>query len=140
MLSLLPLKIGTTVPLPFFICPVQAGFPSPADDWLETPLDINELLITRPAATYLLRVAGDSMTPTLEDGDLLVVDRSVNPRSGQIVVAAVAGDLTVKRLGRGRLEADNPSHPPIILQEDEELVIWGVVCHVIRSFSTARGR
>lgn len=137
---LVSLRAGISLPLPYFSCPVPAGFPSPADDWLECPLDINELLISRPAATYLLRVAGDSMTPTLEDGDLLVVDRSVNPRPGQIVVAAVAGDLTVKRLGRGRLEADNPAHPPIILQEDEELVIWGVVCHVIRSFSSARGR
>jgi len=119
--------------LPVFVCPVTAGFPSPADDWLEDPLDFNELLIRRPAATFVLTVSGDSMSPTIADGDKLVVDRSLVARAGDIVVAAVAGDLTVKRLGDRCLIPDNSAYRPIDIGDDEELVIWGVVKHIIRS-------
>lgn len=119
--------------LPIFYCHVPAGFPSPADDWTEDPLDFNELLVSRPAATFVLTVAGDSMMPTIKNGDKLIVDRSLTPRKGQIVVAAVGGDLTVKRLWERSLLADNSDYQPILLGDDEELVIWGVVKHIIRS-------
>ena len=118
---------------------VAAGFPSPADDHLEGPLDLNEHLVPHPAATFVVRVAGDSMTGAgIRDGDLLVVDRAREAKSGAIVVAVVDGELTVKRLRLGkngiRLEPENPAYKPIVVRENAELVIWGVVAHAIRSY------
>ncbi|MBT7942156.1 MAG: translesion error-prone DNA polymerase V autoproteolytic subunit, partial [Alphaproteobacteria bacterium] len=89
--------------LPFFATAVQAGFPSPADDYMEGALDLNEHLIRRPAATFFLRVLGDSMTGAgIHSGDLLIVDRSIHPIDGHIVIAVIDGELTVKRLSRRR--------------------------------------
>lgn len=118
---------------------IAAGFPSPADDHLESPLDLNEHLVTHPAATFVVKVQGDSMLGAgIRDGDLLVVDRSLEARNGSIVVAVIDGELTVKRLrtgrGRIRLEAENPAYPPLVLREGSDLVIWGVVAHAIRSY------
>lgn len=130
-----------TPPLPLrrFTSRVAAGFPSPADDHLETPLDLNAHLVAHPAATFVVRVQGDSMAGAgIRDGDLLVVDRAREVRSGAIVVAVVDGELTVKRLRLGRdgvrLEAENPAYRPILVRESAELVIWGVVAHAIRSY------
>jgi DNA polymerase V len=124
---------------------VAAGFPSPADDYVEGPLDLNELLIRRPETTFFLRVRGDSMEGAgIHSGDLLVVDWSVEPRCGDVVIAAVSGSLTVKRLAReeGRLVLlpDSPGpggsgYEPIEVAGSEELVIWGVVQHVIHEVS-----
>ena len=134
---------GAAVPpplaLPFFATAVQAGFPSPADDYLEGALDLNEHLIRRPAATFFLRVLGDSMTGAgIHSGDLLIVDRSVHPADGRIVIAVVDGELTVKRLsrrrGRVRLMPENPRYRPIEIRDGQDLQIWGVVLHVIHSF------
>ena len=118
---------------------VAAGFPSPADDHLEGPIDLNAHLVAHPAATFVVRVAGDSMTGAgIRDGDLLVVDRSREAVSGSIVVAVVDGELTVKRLRVGkqgvRLEPENPAYQPIFVRESADLVIWGVVAHAIRSY------
>ena len=118
---------------------VAAGFPSPADDHLEGPIDLNAHLVTHPAATFVVRVEGDSMIGAgIRDGDLLVVDRSREAVSGAIVVAVVDGELTVKRLRVGRqgvrLEPENPAFKPIVVRENAELVIWGVVAHAIRSY------
>ena len=126
-------------PLRQYTCRVAAGFPSPADDHLEGPLDLNAHLVAHPAATFVVRVEGDSMTGAgIRDGDLLVVDRSREAKSGSIVVAVVDGALTVKRLRVGRqgvrLEPENPAYKPIVVREDAELVIWGVVAHAIRSY------
>lgn len=116
-------------------CRVAAGFPSPADDFTEGSLDLNSL-IEQPAATYFLRASGHSMIGAgIFDGDLLIVDRSITPRSGHIVIATVYGEFTVKRLIRGhggewRLEAENSGFPPMNLPEDSE--IWGVVKNSIR--------
>lgn len=126
-------------PLRLYTSRIAAGFPSPADDHLESPLDLNEHLVTHPAATFMVRVQGDSMLGAgIRDGDLLVVDRSREARNGSIVVAVIDGELTVKRLrtGRGniRLEAENPAYPPLVLREGSDLVIWGVVAHAIRSY------
>ena len=125
--------------LPFFLSRVPAGFPSPADDYLEGELDLNELLIQHPAATFFVRLAGDSMVNAgLFDGDILVVDRAVTASHGHIVVAVIEGDMTVKRLhsqsGRVELHPENSAYKPIVFGEGGELVIWGVVIGSVRQF------
>lgn len=115
---------------------VAAGFPSPADDYLEGSLDLNEYLIKHPAATFMVRAQGDSMKDAgIHNGDLLVVDRSLQASHNKIVIAALNGELTVKRLscceGRVRLMPANKSYAPIDITDEQELVIWGVVTHVI---------
>lgn len=123
-------------PLPLALCRVEAGFPSPADDYMERSLDLNEHVIKHPSATYFIRASGDSMTGAgIFDGDLLIVDRSLEPAHGRVAVVEVDGQLTVKRLfkskGRFRLQSENASHPPIELQEESDVVVWGVVTHVL---------
>jgi len=125
--------------LPFFLSRVPAGFPSPADDYLEGELDLNELLIQHPAATFFVRLAGDSMVNAgLFDGDILVVDRAVTASHGHIVVAVIEGEMTVKRLysqgGCVELRPENPAYTPIVFGEGCELVIWGVVIGSVRQF------
>lgn len=105
---------------------VVAGFPSPAEQYLEPPLDLNELLVKRPAATYFVRVQGDSMSGAgISDGDLLVVDRSLRPADGDVIIASVDGDFTVKSYRRDkdgiRLEPANPAYPVIRLRAGQEL-------------------
>ncbi|MEM9151528.1 MAG: translesion error-prone DNA polymerase V autoproteolytic subunit [Cyanobacteria bacterium P01_F01_bin.3] len=124
------------VALPLYDSAVSAGFPSPADDHLDRELDLNELLIEHPAATFFARAAGNSMEPAgIFDGDLLVVDRSLKPRDGRVVVAAVNGELTVKRVRhfglKTFLDADNKAYQPIEITEFCEVVYWGVVTNVI---------
>jgi DNA polymerase V len=145
---------------------VVAGFPSPAEQYLEPPLDLNELLIKRPAATYFVRVEGDSMIGAgIHDGDLLVVDRSLRPASGDVIIASVDGDFTVKTLrmgeegsgmgeegsgkgeggsGKGeggnekrviRLEPANPKYPTIVLKPGQELDYFGKVTACIHKLT-----
>lgn len=127
------------VALPLFPCGVSAGFPSPADDYIDRRLDLNELLIPHPAASFFVRVAGDSMTgAAINDGDLLIVDRSLEAVNGRIVIAVVDGELTVKRFRRRggvcRLEAENPAYPALEFGEGARCEIWGVVTAVIHRF------
>ena len=115
---------------------VTAGFPSPADDYVDVGIDLNDQLIRHPSSTFFLRVSGDSMTGAgIHDGDLLVVDRSLDPRPGRIVVAVLDGAFTLKRLMRGQrglqLEAANPAYPTLELQQCTDVQIWGVAIHVI---------
>lgn len=122
--------------LPFYQHAVAAGFPSPADDEMADKLDLNELLIKRPTATFFLRVAGSSMIKAgIHHNDILIVDRSIEPTSGKIVIAAVNGELTVKRLYQNgktlQLLPENDAFPPIDIIEGVELHIWGVVTNVI---------
>lgn len=122
--------------LPLYGCKVSAGFPSPADDYLEGTLDLNEYLVKHPAATFFVRVSGDSMLNAgIHPGDILVVDRSIEASSGRIVIAALDGELTVKRFDRRngitRLLAENPTYAPIEIKEGNELHVWGVVTNVI---------
>lgn len=122
------------------LCRVPAGFPSPADDFEEGPLDIAEYLVDSPETTYFVRVEGESMEGVgIHHGDLLVVDRAKEPAGGDVVVAALNGVLTVKRLeqkeGRLLLTAEHPSYEPIEVSPHEDLVIWGVVKHVIHEMS-----
>lgn len=121
---------------PLYGSRVQAGFPSPADDYIEAHLDLNEHLIKHPAATFFVKAEGHSMIGAhIQSGDLLIVDRSISPTHGKIVIAAIDGELTVKRLyhqsGQIQLHPENPDFPVIEISEHSDLVIWGVVTHVI---------
>ena len=132
----IPSEARTRLRIPLVAANVEAGFPSPADDHLERSLDLNEHLVQNPAATFFVRVKGESMRDAgISTGDILIVDRSVQPKDRQIVVAMLDGDFTVKRLrkrkGRVFLEAENNAYPPIEVGEDQELVIWGAVTFVI---------
>ena len=120
------------------ISKIAAGFPSPADDYVEKQIDLNAHLIQHKEATFILRVSGWSMRDVgIFDGDEIIVDRAITPSDGKIVVAAINGELTVKRLrivGQTvYLLAENPEFPAIPLQEGEELCIWGVVTRVLHS-------
>jgi DNA polymerase V len=118
--------------------PVTAGFPSPADDYVEGRLDLNAHLVKHPAATFFVRVAGDSMIGAgIHPGDILVVDRSLEAVDKRVVIAVVNGELTVKRLrmtqGRITLAAENPAYAPMEIRPDMEFEIWGVVTTVIHA-------
>jgi len=122
--------------LPLYGCCVAAGFPTPAEGDIEEYLDLNEFLIKRPSATFFVRASGMSMIGAgIYHNDILIVDKSIEPTSGKIVIAAVNGELTVKRLlkekGRLFLIAENEIYPPIEVSKEEELHIWGVVTNVI---------
>jgi len=123
--------------VPMAISSVAAGFPSPADDYLERPLDFNELLIQNPAATFAVRIAGESMTGAgLFPNDIAVVDRSLAPKNGSIVMALVDGEFTIKRYRvRGSkiwLQAENPKYEDILVTEGAGFEIWGVISHAVR--------
>ena len=124
------------VHLPLYSCSIPAGFPSPASDYVDQRLDLNDYLGIHPEATFFLRVQGDSMIGAgIYDKDLLVVDRSIQAQSGQVVIAIIDGEFTVKRLQRRGskvwLKAENPLYKNIELQSGQELQIWGVVSHVV---------
>ena len=136
--EIFPAASGPPLPRPLFLSGVSAGFPSPADDYLDRKLDLNEHLVKNPAATFFVRVAGDSMLGAgINDNDILVVDRSLEPCSGSIVIAVVNGELTVKRLIRNktscRLAAENTAYPDLDIDEETPLEIWGVATYAIHS-------
>jgi DNA polymerase V len=125
--------------VPMFSSRPQAGFPSPGDDQIERVLDINDLVVKHPASTFFVRVEGDSMEGAgIFSGDVLVVDRSLNPKEGSIVVAAVYGEMLVKRLrARGTtfdLISENPLYAPVCVSGNDDCVIWGVVVGSVRQF------
>ena len=118
---------------------VQAGFPSPADDYVERTLDLNDYLITHPASTFFVRVSGDSMTGAgIHEDDILVVDRSLEAKHNTIIIAILNGELTVKRLninnGVYTLMPENPLYPKTIITEEMDFSVWGVVTSVIHRF------
>lgn len=130
------LENGNQTQLPLYSNSVSAGFPSPAEDYIECKLDLNEHLIQHPAATFFVRASGDSMKDAgIQSGDMLIVDRSLEASHGKIVIAAINGELTVKRLsrkdGRVQLLPANRKYQPIDITEEQDLIIWGVVTHVI---------
>ncbi len=130
-------KEGTAIPL--YSSRPQAGFPAPGDDQIEKVLDINDLVVKNPASTFFVRVEGDSMEGAgIFSGDVLVVDRAINPEDGLIVVAAVNGEMLVKRLakidGRQTLLSENDRYEPIFLGDDEECFVWGSVVGSVRVF------
>ncbi|VFQ42424.1 LexA family protein [Desulfoluna butyratoxydans] len=121
---------------PLFMSRVAAGFPSPAEDFVEGSLDLNEYLVRHPAATFFVRVTGDSMIGAgIHPEDLLIVDRSLEPTDRRVVIAVLNGELTVKRLRRQGdrifLEAENDRYKPIEVTEANDFSVWGVVTSVI---------
>jgi len=117
--------------LPLFTSKVPAGFPSPADDHLEASIDLNQQFIEHPATTFFVRVQGHSMKEAgIQSGDMLIVDRSLEAKSGSIVIAVVNGELTVKRLiienRQVWLKPENTDYEPLLITEEMDLHIWGV--------------
>ena len=124
--------------LPFYASAIQAGFPSPADDYIENNIDLNDFLIKHPAATFMMRVAGSSMTAAgIFNHDVLVIDRSLTPKNQDLVVANLDGELLIRRLislaGKHYLLAEGKVTRKIKLGSEDQL--WGVVTGVIRTFS-----
>lgn len=132
-----PLYEGDTR-IPYIDAGVSAGFASPAQDFLETEIDLNRELSHNRATTFYIRVSGNSMINAgIEDGDLLVVDRSLEPADGKIAICLIDGDFTVKRLklqsGSLYLMPENPEYPPIHITEYNQFTIWGIVTYVIKA-------
>ncbi len=126
---------GRPLELPLYECRVTAGFPSPADDYTGDKLDLNDLLIRKPAATFFVRVEGDAMAEAgICSSDLLVVDRSLQPKHRDIVIAELNGELAVKRIslkGRIMLSSEPEDGEPVLLNDDPDSAVWGVVTSVI---------
>ena len=134
---LLP-KIDLQQVVPLYGSYVTAGFPSPADDFLEKKIDLNEYLIRNKASTFLVRVAGDSMSGAgICTGDILVVDRSVTPRNKHIIVGAINGEFTVKRFIKENkriiLQPENPAYKAIEITAESDFNVWGVVTFAIHN-------
>jgi DNA polymerase V len=130
--------VGETLELPFATACVPAGFPSPAEDYLENALDIAAYLVRRPKATFFMRVIGDSMIGAgIHDGDLIVIDRAETVSDGRIVVARLDDQLAVKRFrlidGRPWLYSANEQYEPIEITEEIDFEIWGCVTFAITS-------
>jgi DNA polymerase V len=122
--------------IPLFTAGVSAGFPSPADDFIDKKLDLNEFLISHPSATFFVRAEGTSMIEAgIHPGDILIVDKALEANPGNIVIAVIEGEFTVKRFqrteGRCFLLAENPSFKPIEITEGMRVEVWGVVTYVI---------
>lgn len=136
--SIHPLEKTSKHQIPLYLSRVPAGFPSPADDYVDKRLDLNVHLIQHPNATFFIRVDGDSMTDAgIHSGDLLVVDRKLEPGDQSVVVAALDGELTVKRLvkknGKLFLASENPRFKPIEVNPEVGVEVWGVVVHSIHN-------
>lgn len=131
--------IGSFLSLPLVSTQVPAGFPSPASDYIEKMLDLNEHLISKPAATFLVRVSGDSMIDVgIFENDILIVDRSKTPLSGSIIVGVVNGEFTLKTFLKHQdkiiLKPENKKYTPIEITQNMGFEVWGVVIHAIHSF------
>ncbi len=129
--------LSSNIPLPYADSGVQAGFPSPASDYLPESFDLNREIVRHPAATFYARVHGDSMIGEgISDGDLIVVDRSLEPKDGDLVVCAVDAEFTLKRIkirpGAVWLIPSNEQFDPILVTPDKRFEVWGVVTHTIR--------
>ena len=134
-----PTELREIITLPLFSDLVQCGFPSPAADYVEQRIDLNELLVAHPSSTYFVKAAGDSMIEAgISDGDLLVVDSSRTAEHGDIVIAAVEGEFTVKRLQLRptvQLNPMNSTYSPIVVGSEDTLDVFGVVTFIVKSAS-----
>ncbi len=136
--SFLGFEKQTSCEIPLVDSRVKAGFPSPAEDYVDRKIDLNKELVQHPSATFFVRVSGDSMVGAgILSGDMLMVDRALKVKSGNIVVAMVNGEFTVKKFvhkkGAIFLEAANPEYETISVEDDCDFEVWGVVTNVIRS-------
>jgi DNA polymerase V len=137
ILEIFAASAETELSLPFVDEGISAGFPSPALDFADQSIDLNKHLIKHPAATFYGRAKGESLNKAgISSGDLLVIDRSLEPASGKIAVCCIDGEFTAKRIlksnGQILLVPENDDYQPIIMQEGNELIIWGIVTHVIK--------
>lgn len=134
-----PTELRQIVALPMFNDLVPCGFPSPAQDYVERRIDLNELMIQHPSATYFVKASGDSMIDAgISEGDLLVVDSSRKAEHGSIVIAAVDGEFTVKRLQFHpfvMLKPENSTYKPIMIGSEDSLEVFGVVTYIVKSAS-----
>ncbi len=137
MLFIKPADLREIVTFPLFSDLVQCGFPSPAADYVEQRIDLNQLLIQHPSATYFVKASGDSMIDGgISDGDLLIVDSAITPSHGDIVIAAVDGEFTVKKLQLRptvQLIPMNSAYSPITISSEDTLDVFGVVIHVVKA-------
>lgn len=127
------------IELPLISLGISAGFPSPADDFLDLQIDLNKHLIKRPSTTFYGRVSGNSMMDAgITDGDLLIIDKSLEPKSGNIAVCFLDGEFTVKRIRKENeciwLLPENKHYAPIKVTEENDFMIWGIVINVIKYF------
>lgn len=132
---------GSSLKIPLFSSKVAAGIPSPAEDHIEETLDLNNYMVERPDSTFMLRVEGESMKDAgILPNDILVVDRSLKATHNKIIIAAIDGELTVKRLfhrgGLIKLMPENSAYSEIELEQESDLVIWGVVIGSFRRFQS----
>ena len=130
--------LSTPIELPFVANGISAGFPSPADDFLDLNIDLNKYLIKNPSTMFFGRVRGDSMVDAgIHDGDLLIIDKSLEPKEGKIAVCFIDGEFTVKRIKIDKdcvwLVAENQNYKPIKVTKDNDLIIWGIVTNVIKT-------
>ena len=128
--------------LTFYKEAVECGFPSPARDFTEGTIDLNEELIPRPNSTFIVRARGDSMTGSgIYPGDLLIVDRSLSPRNGSIIIAVLDGELSVKGLELNNdqvtLLSSNPNYSDVIVSEEMDFTIWGVCTNVVHNLTSS---
>tara|TARA_B100001029_G_scaffold24937_1_gene17503 strand:- start:354 stop:809 length:456 start_codon:yes stop_codon:yes gene_type:complete len=128
--------------LTFYKEAVECGFPSPARDFTEGTIDLNEELIPRPNSTFIVRARGDSMIDSgIYPGDLLIVDRSLSPRNGSIIIAVLDGELSVKGLklnnDRVTLSSSNPNYSDVIVSEEMDFTIWGVCTNVVHNLTSS---
>ena len=145
MLQSLQVNLETYIPIldnsnyfPYFTTRVSAGFPSPCDDYIESKLDLTEYLVKHPAATFYVKACGDSMIGAgISEGDLLVVDKSLNAKSGSIIIAAIDGQFTVKRFIKKNnivvLQPENSKYSTINITEEMDFRVWGVVTNIIKN-------
>jgi DNA polymerase V len=125
-----------SLPLELSVSPIEAGFPSPADDHLDIALDLNEYLIKHPSATFYIYVKGDSMiNDGIYNGDIMIVDRAISPKSKDVVIAVIDGEFTVKRIHKKNnkiyLQPSNKNYQTICITNEMDFQIWGVVTHTI---------
>ncbi len=130
-------SVATEVEIPLVFSKVSAGFPSPADDFLDLNIDLNKHLVKNQYTTFLVKVSGNSMQDVgINDGDILIVDKSLDPANNKIAVCYIDGDFTVKRIKVEKdcvwLVAENPNYKPIKVTDENELIIWGIVINVIK--------
>ncbi|MBU2912711.1 LexA family protein [Reichenbachiella agariperforans] len=139
VLELFRADVNSGLKLPYIPQGVSAGFPSPADDFLDLSIDLNKEFVKHPSSTFYARVKGESMKDAgINDGDLLIVDKSLSPVNGKIAVCFIDGEFTVKRIKKEQsscwLMPANKNYQPIQVTQDNDFIVWGIVIHVIKSF------
>jgi len=138
-LSFYNVEVGSSLRLPYVNSGIPAGFPSPAQDFLDLSIDLNKELIKHPSSTFYARVKGTSMEDMgISNGDLLVVDKSLEPSNNRVAVCYIDGEFTIKRISIAKdcvyLMPANPNFKPIKVTQDNQFIVWGIVIHVIKSF------